>query len=157
MTDKPPPPRVAPEDGEALPRKTVSKKSPAKKALATKPTEKARLAAKRKTAVTDATKLVERVTRAIETELTQIETIVGGKRVTPARRTEAERRARTLASLARTLAEMSRLRAMHSEPKVSDDDAVPRNLDEFRATLQRRLEKMVAEDQGGAAGGDDAG
>ena len=84
------------------------------------------------------------MTRAIERELSQIETIIAGQAATPARRTEAERRARTLASLARTLAEMSRLRAIQSEPKASDDDAVPRNLDEFRATLERRLEQAVA-------------
>jgi hypothetical protein len=55
--------------------------------------------------------LVERVTRAVERELSQIEVIVGGSHVNAARRTEAERRARTLASLARTLTEVRKLRA----------------------------------------------
>lgn len=157
MTDKPSPPLTAPEGGEAAPQRKPIKRSTRKKAAAKKPAGKSRAAAKRKPASTDAAKLVARVSRAIETELTQIETIVGGKRVTPARRTEAERRARTLASLARTLAEMTRLRAAQPQAKVrDDDDDVPRDLDEFRATLQRRLEKMVAEEQGGVAGGDDA-
>jgi hypothetical protein len=47
--------------------------------------------------------LIERVTRAIERELSLIEVIVGGSHLKPQQRTEAERRARTLASLARTL------------------------------------------------------
>lgn len=50
--------------------------------------------------------LLTRVSRAIERELTQIEVIVGGSHVPPRQRTEAERRARTLASLARTLREV---------------------------------------------------
>ncbi|EAQ34512.1 hypothetical protein NB311A_12242 [Nitrobacter sp. Nb-311A] len=60
--------------------------------------------------------LIERVTRAIERELSLIEVIVGGSHLKPQQRTEAERRARTLASLARTLGEVTRLRA--SEEKV---------------------------------------
>lgn len=54
--------------------------------------------------------LIERVSRAIERELTQIEVIVGGQYVAPRQRTEAERRARTLASLARTLRDVTTLR-----------------------------------------------
>lgn len=160
MTDKPPPPHIAPEGGEAVPRRkpAAAKKPVTKKAAAKKPAARSKPAAKRKTAATDAAKLVARVSRAIETELTRIETIVGGKRVTPARRTEAERRARTLASLARTLAEMTRLRATQPQAKArDDDDAVPRDLDEFRATLQARLERMVAAEQNAADGGDESG
>jgi hypothetical protein len=47
----------------------------------------------------------------------QIERIVGGHRVPIAQRSEAERRARTLASLARTLNEVKRLRAEEEKPK----------------------------------------
>ena len=50
--------------------------------------------------------LIERVVDAIERELTQIEHIVGGQRGKRGQRTETERRARTLASLARTFAEV---------------------------------------------------
>lgn len=64
--------------------------------------------------------LLNRVSRAIERELTQIELIVGGTRVLPRHRTEAERRARTLASLARTLREVMQLR--ESEEKCEEDD-----------------------------------
>jgi hypothetical protein len=88
--------------------------------------------------------LIERVTRAIERELSLIEVIVGGSHLKPQQRTEAERRARTLASLARTLGEVTRLRASEQKVKPADDDAVPRDLDEFRRALSRRLEQLVA-------------
>jgi hypothetical protein len=89
--------------------------------------------------------LVERVTRAVERELSQIEVIVGGTHVNAARRTEAERRARTLASLARTLTEVRKLRAEEDRLKPKDDDARPRNTPEFRLELARRLDRLVAE------------
>jgi len=89
-------------------------------------------------------RLIERVTRAIERELSLIEVIVGGSHLKSHQRTEAERRARTLASLARTLGEVTRLRAGQQKVKPVDADAVPRDLDEFRRTLSRRLEQLVA-------------
>ena len=87
--------------------------------------------------------LVERVTRSVERELSQIEVIVGGSHVKPGQRTEAERRARTLASLARTLNELRRLRADEDKSKLRDDSDRPRDLDELRRTLSRRLDEMV--------------
>jgi hypothetical protein len=89
--------------------------------------------------------LVERVTRAVERELSQIEVIVGGNHVNKVQRTEAERRARTLASLARTLTEVRKLRADEDRVKSRDDDARPRNTPEFRMELARRLGQLVAE------------
>ena len=53
--------------------------------------------------------LVERVSNAIERELSKIEVIIGVSHVPPVLRTEAESRARVLASLARTLKEVMRL------------------------------------------------
>jgi len=89
--------------------------------------------------------LIERVSRAIERELTQIEVIVGGHYVPPRQRTEAERRARTLASLARTLREITALRLSGKKEKREDDDAVPRDLSELRLALARRLDRLVAD------------
>ena len=89
--------------------------------------------------------LIERVSRAIERELTQIEVIVGGQYVAPRQRTEAERRARTLASLARTLREVTALRLSEKKEKREDDDAVPRDLSELRLALARRLDQLVAD------------
>ncbi|WP_152544179.1 hypothetical protein [Afipia sp. NBIMC_P1-C2] len=68
-------------------------------------------------------------------------------RLYPAQRIETESRARVLASLARTLKEVMRLREQErgtdDNAKAADDDAVPRDLDEFRRELSRRLEGLV--------------
>ncbi|CAN5415405.1 hypothetical protein BH11PSE4_BH11PSE4_25430 [soil metagenome] len=87
--------------------------------------------------------LIERVSNAVERELLQIETIVGGNRVQPGQRTEAERRARTLASLARTLAEVRRLRAAEEPQRPADGPSAARDLEAFRRILWKRLEGMV--------------
>lgn len=87
--------------------------------------------------------LLKRVSGAIERELTQIEIIICGSHVPPRHRTEAERRARTLASLARTLREVMLLRD-REEKNREDDDAVPRDLDELRRKLAQRLDELVA-------------
>jgi hypothetical protein len=89
--------------------------------------------------------LIERVTRAVERELSQIEVIVGGHHVKAAQRTEAERRARTLASLARTLTEVRKLRADEHRVKPQDDPDRPRDLEELRRRLSERLERMRRE------------
>ena len=43
-----------------------------------------------------------------------------------------------------TLGEVTRLRAGQHKVNPADDDAVPRDLDEFRRALSRRLEQLVA-------------
>nr|DAH95273.1 MAG TPA: hypothetical protein [Caudoviricetes sp.] len=97
-----------------------------------------------------ASSLVERVSDAIERELSKIEHIIGNPtRLHPTQRIETESRARVLASLARTLKEVMRLReqergAGDDTAKAADDDAIPRDLDEFRRELSRRLEGLVA-------------
>ncbi|TAK49733.1 MAG: hypothetical protein EPO23_00400 [Xanthobacteraceae bacterium] len=98
--------------------------------------------AKRKK-VPGADALTQRVERAIEHELSRIEAVLsdGGE---DGARGEAERRARTLATLARTLKEVTRLRAGEEKTKAADDE-LPRDLDEFRRELSRRLDLLVAE------------
>lgn len=60
---------------------------------------------------------------------------------------EGERSARTLASLARTLRELSAMSGAEptAETASDDDDAIPRDLDEFRRELARRIEAFVGE------------
>jgi hypothetical protein len=92
--------------------------------------------------------LVERVSNAIERELSKIETIIGVSHVPPVLRSEAESRARVLASLARTLKEVMRLREQEragEEKLKAADDSIPRDLDELRSELARRLEILVGE------------
>jgi hypothetical protein len=101
--------------------------------------------------------LVERVTRAVERELSQIEVIVGGHHVKPAQRTEAERRARTLASLARTLTEVRKLRADEHRVKPQDDPDRPRDIEELRRRLAERLQRMVRGTTNSTSGNDEAG
>jgi hypothetical protein len=94
--------------------------------------------------------LVERVSNTIERELSKIEIIIGdGERIPRLRRTEAESRARVLASLARTLKEVMRLREQQRsatrESMKAADDAIPRDLDTLRSELARRLAILVGE------------
>ena len=137
----------------------IQKKAPAKKVLAkkkvtapadTKP-ERNRVSHKRSAVdrLSDPPPaplpaLLKRVSSDIERELTQIEIIICGSHVPPRHRTEAERRARTLASLARTLREVMLLRD-REEKNREDDDTVPRDLDEFRRQLAQRLDELVAD------------
>ncbi|MDF3810367.1 hypothetical protein [Rhodopseudomonas sp. BAL398] len=87
--------------------------------------------------------LIDSVLNSIERELSQIDRIVGGGHVAKDQRSEAERRARTLASLARTLGAVRKLRAEEAPKRSPDVDAIPRDLDELRRALSRRLEQMV--------------
>jgi hypothetical protein len=89
--------------------------------------------------------LVKRVSHAIERELAQIEALIGATEGSTAAPSETERRARTLASLTRTLKEIARLRAAAKKPKQADDGFVPRDIDEYRRDLARRLDRLVAE------------
>jgi hypothetical protein len=101
--------------------------------------------------------LVERVTRAVERELSQIEVIVGGTHVNAQRRTEAERRARTLASLARTLTEVRKLRADEHRVKPQDDPDRPRDIEELRRRLAERLGQFVRGTTDSPNGDDEVG
>jgi hypothetical protein len=65
---------------------------------------------------------------------------------------DAERAARTLASIARTLRELSLMNDTGDEPEAAtadDDDDIPRDLDEFRRELARRIDAFVDERTGG--------
>jgi hypothetical protein len=98
--------------------------------------------------------IIERVTRAVERELTEIDTILAGDHNKPRRYSEAERRARTLASLARTLSEVRRLRAADEGHGYVPSAA--RDLDVFRKALWKRLEQSLTRRADVGDGGDDA-
>jgi hypothetical protein len=86
--------------------------------------------------------VVDRVWRTGEHELNDIESISDDGDV-PRSRTEAERRVRTLAALSRTMNQIVKLRDQglrRPGGKAKQSDDVPRELDEFRRELSRRLE-----------------
>ena len=91
------------------------------------------------------------VQRTIELELEAISQILqrmGGS--TDARQARAERAARTLAILTRTLNEVKRMRVaaakdvLPASARDSDDDRMPRDRDEFRQEVARRIDAFVA-------------
>lgn len=129
---------------------SAAKASAAKTSAASKTTKSARPSSTRKLAKPIAVEspeaagsLIERVERAVEREIAQIEAMVGGADDLTEPRSDAERRARTLASLTRTLLELRRLRADDDLQRTADDDAIPRDLDELRRALSRRLDQLV--------------
>lgn len=101
--------------------------------------------------------MAERLERAVEQELRAVELMraLGGPH--PPTSADAERIARTLASLTDTLYRVRRLRAPDTLAMGSDDfDDLPRDIDEFRLALARRIEAFVRSRHGGAvsAGGE---
>lgn len=96
--------------------------------------------------------IAAQVQRTVERELAAIDAILArladAGEPTPA----AERTARTLASLTRTLKEVQRLRAAETDKGTAtqvpaaddDDDDMPRDIDEFRRELARRIDAFVA-------------
>jgi len=94
--------------------------------------------------------LAVRVQRVVERELDAIDSILSV--LGAADSAEAERSARTLASLARALKEVMRLAAPEQASDPDEDDPMPRDLDEFRRELARRIEALAAEAEGQASG-----
>jgi hypothetical protein len=96
--------------------------------------------------------LVERLWRAAGKQVRAIERRLGDGEQDVG---ERERDARMLAVLVKTLRELAALDfARNSEPPPSepdDDDPVPRDIDEFRRELARRIQAFVASRDGGAA------
>jgi hypothetical protein len=86
--------------------------------------------------------LVKRVIKVIERELDLIEKIVGRRGGDEALLTGAERHARMLAVLARTLIELKK-GCVDDEQGSADHDDRPRDLDELRQRLSERLAKRL--------------
>lgn len=95
---------------------------------------------------------VERIERLVEQELAAEERAraeLGAKR--PRRRADAERCARTLATLTQTLHALARLRGGAAPDQGSNDDNndMPADIDEFRRDLARRIRVFVQSRTGG--------
>lgn len=87
--------------------------------------------------------LAERIQAVAEREIAAVEQILATLGASDSSETEAA--ARTLASLARTLRELVHLDASQTTPEPVDDEPLPRDLDELRRALARRLDALVAE------------
>jgi hypothetical protein len=103
----------------------------------------------------DQAPLVERLLRAVERELSIVEAQRAHQGAAPPPVGEAERTARTIESLIRSLREVRRLSGDDETPAGFDDDDMPRDIDEFRLELARRIDAFVASRADAAAGGSD--
>ena len=86
--------------------------------------------------------LAERIVRVVEEQIDAVGRVV--ERLGPADDAEAERSARTLASLTRSMREIAALITPDTkQPDEADDDSVPLDLDELRNELARRLHALI--------------
>ena len=92
--------------------------------------------------------LALRMQSVVEREMEAVERIL--EKVTPCNQIEAEHGARTLASISRTLREIHALNQPDevTPPHETDDDPVPRDIDEFRNELARRIHALIDADGG---------
>jgi hypothetical protein len=86
----------------------------------------------------------ERLARLVEREIAAEEAVRDHLGNTPRASGDAGRTARTLATLAQTLQMLMRLRCGAAPDPGPDDDDIPRDIDEFRRELARRIEAVVA-------------
>jgi len=90
----------------------------------------------------DRVTLVTRLWRAAEVQVHDIEDRLMRAAQPP---DEREKDARTLAVLVKTLRELSALDDAEGQSETQDDDDSPRDIDEFRRELARRMDAFVAE------------
>lgn len=95
--------------------------------------------------------VADRLERAVERELASIERKRATLGVEPQAPPDAERTSRILQRLTDTLWKVRRLRAPDMPETVPDDfDDIPKDIDEFRRMLARRIEAFVRSRYGGA-------
>ena len=105
---------------------------------------------------------IDRLERAVLAELATIEAMRAALGRMPQKPPGAQRTVRTLSILTQTLQHLQRLRAnqtLTSEPASRndhDDDDMPRDIDEFRRDLARRIDAFVASRTDAAGAGGDA-
>ena len=94
---------------------------------------------------TPAPSAIERIERLVEKELAAEEAMRAQLGPLPRVPADAERSARTLATLTQTLQALARLRCgLPPDGGFDDDDDMPRDIDEFRRDLARRIDAFVA-------------
>jgi len=104
-------------------------------------------------------KLIGRMMRAAERQVKDIEERLEAEGVAP---TERESDTRALAVVARTLRELTaldelnRTRRKRAEADRKNDESIPRNVDEIRRSLARKLEALIAERNTDLPGAPDA-
>lgn len=133
--------------------KTSSKTACKDKSSDATPSAQAATATDAAFSTTRAPPITRRVQLAIARELARIEAIIDDPSA-PLAHSDAERTARTLATLARTLKEITQLgvlkkkakakKTLSGKSKSPHDEPMPRDLDEFRRELARRLDALVA-------------
>jgi len=90
----------------------------------------------------DADQIPARLESAVEKELRKVEALRHECSTAAGRATQAERTARTLATLTETLFKVRRLREPLQSGQVIDDD-MPADIDGFRRALAERMETFV--------------
>jgi hypothetical protein len=117
------------------------------------PIEKRKSVARRRIPKQERARMVERMMRAAERQITEIEQRLEGTRQEPG---GTERDARTLAVLAKTMQSLLALDALHEKgapkQKAPKNESVPRSIDELRRSLARKLEAIIAERDAAPAG-----
>ena len=139
---------VAVVDIENAPAEVTPQSEPPAAAANTPPAAPAGVTTERRAA------LYARAYRAAEQQMDTIECIQQTLRPTQA--AQSERAVRTLAVLNKMLHGIMAMTKPDEEapPDDSDDDAVPRDIDEFRGALARRIEAFIDARQRGARGAD---
>jgi hypothetical protein len=92
----------------------------------------------------------ERLQRVIEAQMQVAERTL--KVLGPASSAEAERTARILATVSRTVQDITATAKGQLPADDADDDPVPRDIDEFREALARRIEAFVAAERASTDG-----
>jgi hypothetical protein len=97
------------------------------------------------------TALAARLQCTVERSLDAVDRVL--EKVGPADEAGAERSSRTLAAVARTLHEMAAFTTPEevTPPDDADDDPIPRDIDEFRRELTRRIGRFIEARRAGAA------
>jgi hypothetical protein len=118
------------------------------------PLVKRRTVTRRKILKEDRLTLVNRMMRAAERQVGEIEQRLAGSGQALG---ERERDARTLALLAKTLQSLTALDALHEKDaptrKTTKNESIPRSIDELRRSVAAKLAAIVAQ-RNSASGGD---